>query len=193
MTMPQRTVNSGATAAPPHRTPGGGHISGCAVDGRPIERLLLRDAGDGGSRTLDGAWWPPSRSLGIELAVLIAELQRRGLRISRVAYNRRSWDPAPRRLAVAGRVIRLGWFETLDPHAVSLSGGDSQTRLDLLVVPPDTEPRIARWAMSAASVRDDHRTATAILHGPDAAPNWDAAGALLNSASPSATVGRVGG
>ncbi len=193
MTMPHHTVNSGATVAPPLRTPEDGQISECVLDGRPIERLLLREAVDGGSRTLDGAWWPRSCSLGTELPTLIGELQRRGVRISRVAYNRLSWDPAPRRLVVAGRVIRLGWFETLDPHLVSLSGGDGQIRLDLLVVPPDTEPRIACWTMSAASVRDNHRTATAILQGPDTGPDRGAAAALPDVAALSATVDPWGG
>ncbi len=127
-------------------------------------RLEMLDPLLGGSPTLDGAWWPRSRSLTEQLPPLIVELHRRGIRITRVAYRRETWDAAPRRLPADNRVIRLGWFQSLDPHLVSLTGGQGgQTRLDLLVVPPWASELIARRAMADASGPDNHRAASAVL------------------------------
>lgn len=88
--------------------------------------------------TLDGAWWPRTRSLTGELPALVEELHRRGIRVTRAAYNPDGWDPAPRRLAADGRIIRLGWFRSIDPQLLNLTGDFTRGRIDLLVVPPDT-------------------------------------------------------
>src|SRR3954454_11492721 len=65
--------------------------------------------------TLDGAWWPRTRGLSEELPGLVEELARRGVRVTRVAYNPDAWETAPRRIAADGRSIRLGWFRSIDP------------------------------------------------------------------------------
>ncbi|HEX2299590.1 MAG TPA: DUF5994 family protein, partial [Pseudonocardiaceae bacterium] len=61
--------------------------------------LAPADGADGGSvrlalidppavrTTLDGAWWPRTRDLTQELPALVEELDRRGIRVARVAYN----------------------------------------------------------------------------------------------------------
>jgi hypothetical protein len=99
-----------------------------------------------------------------ELPDLIVGLHRRGLRITRVAYRKEGWEPAPRRLAADDRVIRLGWFPGIDPHLVRMTGGDGgQVRLDLLVIPTDLEESVARRATAAASAPQNHDAATALL------------------------------
>jgi hypothetical protein len=146
------------------RPPGERPDSGPAEPGWPLRLALLDGPGD--HTTLDGGWWPRSRSLPDELPGLISDLQRRGVRVSRVTFNPQSWDDAPRRLRVDGRTIRLGWFRGLDPHLVNLSGGDDgRDRLDLLVVPPDTADGVAEQAMSAASAPGNHGDPTAVLDG----------------------------
>ena len=57
---------------------------------------------------VDGGWWPRSDDLAAELPELLAQMSTAGYQVRRVAYNLDAWDPAPRRLTVAGRVVRLG-------------------------------------------------------------------------------------
>jgi hypothetical protein len=125
-------------------------------------RLALIDPPERRS-TLDGAWWPRTRSLSDELPGLVEELHLRGIRVTRVAYNPDSWEAAPRRMAADGRTIRLGWFRSVDPQLLDLTGDEIRRRLDLLVVPPDTEAAAARQAFAAASDRANRRTPTAVL------------------------------
>jgi hypothetical protein len=113
--------------------------------------------------TLDGAWWPRTVSLGDELPGLVQELHRRGIRVTRVAYNPDSWEAAPRRLAADGRTIRLGWFRSIDPQLLDLTGDSQRGRLDLLVVPPDTPADVVEQAFTAATDRSNRATPTVLL------------------------------
>jgi hypothetical protein len=132
-----------------------------ASDADPVRLTLIDPAAP---RTmLDGAWWPRSRSLGEELPGLVEELGRRGVRVTRVAYNPDAWDTAPRRMAADGRTIRLGWFRSIDPQLLDLTGDTNRSRVDLLVVPPDTAAAAARQAFADASDRANRRTPTAVL------------------------------
>ena len=59
-------------------------------------RVSLRaNAGDGSS-AFDGAWFPRTRDLAVELPELIAELDRRGVRVERFTYALDAWDAPPR-------------------------------------------------------------------------------------------------
>jgi hypothetical protein len=139
-------------------------------DAEPV-RLALTDP-PAERTTLDGAWWPRTRSLSDELPGLVEELDRRGVRVTRVAYNPDAWRTAPRRLAADGRTIRLGWFRRIDPQLLNLSGDTARGRLDLLIVPPETAAATAGQAFGAASDRANRRTPTAVLASlhPAAAP-----------------------
>jgi hypothetical protein len=150
------------------RTAGTPH--GRAGDADPV-RLALIDS-PGQRTTLDGAWWPRTRSLSDELPGLVQELHRRGIRVTRAAYNPDTWETAPRRMAADGRTIRLGWFRSIDPQLLELTGDTTRGRLDLLVVPPDTPAAAARQAFTAACDRANRRTPTAVLAAlhPAAAP-----------------------
>jgi Family of unknown function (DUF5994) len=130
-------------------------------DADPV-RLALIDP-PGKRSTLDGAWWPRTRSLSEELPGLVQELHRRGIRVTRVAYNPDTWEAAPRRLAADGRTIRLGWSRSIDPQLLDLTGDTTRGRVDLLVVPPDTPAAAAGQAFTAASDRANRRAPTAVL------------------------------
>jgi hypothetical protein len=149
------------TAGTPHRRDG---------DAAPVRLALLDPPGK--RTTLDGAWWPWTRSLSEELPGLVQELHRRGIRVTRVAYNPGAWETAPRRMATDGRTIRLGWFRSIDPQLLNLTGDTTRGRLDLLVVPPDTTAAAARHAFTAASNRANRCTPTALLAAvhPTASP-----------------------
>ena len=103
-------------------------------------RVSLRpDVGDGRS-PFDGAWFPRSRDLAIEVPELIAELERRGVRVERFTYALDAWSsPVDRKIVVGSRIVRTGGFRSMDPGVVCLTWDGGTRRADLLVVPPETD------------------------------------------------------
>jgi hypothetical protein len=99
---------------------------------------------------LDGGWWPRSRDPDAELPGLIAGLESVVGPITRLALNLDAWDTAPRRIAVDGRRIRVGWFRTMDAHMIGVTRA-FQDRLALLVVPPQATTAAAEMAMAMAA------------------------------------------
>ena len=75
-----------------------GHRGGIDV------RVSLRSDAGSGEQAFDGAWFPRSRDLAVELPELVAALDRRGLHIERFTYPLDAWSPAPRKVVVGGRV-----------------------------------------------------------------------------------------
>jgi hypothetical protein len=122
------------TAPPPTRPPA-----------PPGLRLQL-DPAMAGTGAVDGGWWPRSRDPDAELPGLIAGLESSLGPITRVALNLDAWDTAPRRVAVDGRRVRVGWFRQMDAHTIGVTRA-LQGRVALLVVPPEAttaRPRL-RW------------------------------------------------
>ncbi|MFI1505198.1 DUF5994 family protein [Streptomyces sp. NPDC020597] len=108
---------------------------------------------------LDGAWWPRSRDLAAELPILTAVLDPLWGRITRVTVNPTQWPVLPRKVPVAGHVVKVGWFlAEQDTHELLLLSYRTG-RWNLLVVPPWTDPVMASWLMAAAS--DPRGTSTA--------------------------------
>jgi hypothetical protein len=99
---------------------------------------------------LDGGWWPHSRDPDAELPDLIAGLDASLGTITRVALNMDAWDGAPRRVAVDGRRIHVGWFRHMDADTIGVTRG-SQARVVLLVVPPQATTAAAQIAMAMAA------------------------------------------
>ncbi|SIN31966.1 DUF5994 family protein [Micromonospora cremea] len=123
-------------------------------------RLVL--ATDRGSTVLDGGWWPRSWDPAAELPGLLHALAERHGRIRHLMLNIHAWDSRLWRLTVGRDVVRLGWFDTLDPAVlVATTGRDIQ--VDLLVVPPATPPSAAEWAMATAADPANLRHAPDIL------------------------------
>lgn len=116
-------------------------------------RLRLEPTGS--TRTLlDGGWWPRSTDPAAELPDLILAIDRVRGPITRLVLSSDGWDPRPRRLAVAGRGIRLGYF-TSQPTALLIARCDNGDRVDLLVVPPDTARPTAEAAMAFAATANN--------------------------------------
>ena len=133
-------------------------------------RVSLRaDAGEGES-SFDGAWWPRSRDLAVELPELIAELERRGLTVERFTYPLESWQPAPRKLVVLGRVVRTGGFTSMDPQVVCLTWAGGNRRADLLVVPPETDVITGARALRLCTRRGLPRSPQMVLAAAKATP-----------------------
>ncbi|MFI9175496.1 DUF5994 family protein [Streptomyces lincolnensis] len=112
-------------------------------------RLSLAPAGSVPA-LLDGAWWPRSRDLMAELPALTAVLDPLWGRITRVTVNPTHWPTVPRKVPVAGHVVKVGWFlSEQDPHELLLLSYRTG-RWNLLVVPPQTPSASAAWLMAAA-------------------------------------------
>jgi hypothetical protein len=133
-------------------------------------RVSLRDDAGEGTSSFDGAWWPRTRDLAAEVPELIAELERRGVKVERFTYALDSWSPAPRKLVVLGRVVRTGGFRSMDPQVVCLSWAGGNRRADLLVVPPETDVVTGARALRLCTRRGLPRSPQMVLAAARATP-----------------------
>ncbi|WP_406862153.1 DUF5994 family protein [Streptomyces sp. HUAS MG47] len=111
---------------------------------------------------LDGAWWPRSRDLAAELPPLVDALEERFGRITRATVNPTRWPVVPHKVAVAGHTVHVGWFTEQDPDKMILLSY-TVGRVDLLVIPPETEPAAATRLMAAAAVPGSVLTAGVLM------------------------------
>ncbi|KUL20670.1 DUF5994 family protein [Streptomyces regalis] len=117
---------------------------------------------------LDGAWWPHSRDIAVELPALVGALTERLGPLTRVGLDSAAWDGLPTRLVVDGRVVHLD-ASSVGDHTVLVTRGD-QDLFSLLVVPPDAPPDAARAAMDEAVRADNRKGAGQILRDTGADP-----------------------
>jgi N-acetylmuramoyl-L-alanine amidase len=115
----------------------------------PGLRLQL-DPTRAGTGAVDGGWWPRSRDPDAELPGLIARLDASVGPVTRVALNLDAWATAPRRVAVDGRRVRVGWFRHMDAHTIGMTRA-GQDRMTLLVVPPEATSAVAEIALAMAA------------------------------------------
>jgi hypothetical protein len=116
----------------------------------PAGLRLQLDPTMAGTGAVDGGWWPRSRDPDAELPGLIAGLGSSLGPITRVALNLDAWDTTPRRVAVDGRRVRVGWFRHMDADTIGVTRA-FQDRVALLVVPPQATSAAAGVAMSMAA------------------------------------------
>jgi hypothetical protein len=121
---------------------------------------------------LNGAWWPRSRDLDVELPGLVEVLDIAWGRIHRVTVNVRMWPRIPRGIRCGSHTVRVGWFDAeQDPNVLCLiSHNEAPYRWDLLVVPPETSPAAAARLMDAASDVHDQRSASELTASATDAP-----------------------
>lgn len=142
------------------------------------EPLRLRMAESPGRDRLDGGWWPQSRDLAVELADLVDHFPADLGRIVRAGYSPPDWDPAPRRVPVAGGYVKVGSFPRDDTHLINLTISN-RTVLRVLVVPPGFSTAQGGEAMLAVATRGNAHTAADLLDtvtdSPDVEPFslWD--------------------
>lgn len=139
---------------------------------------------------VDGAWWPGSWDLAVELPPLLARLAARLGWVERVTYNLSVWDPAPRRLAVDGRAVRLEGFGSQPADVLTVIGRGGRQRLTLLVVPPQTAPAAADQVLARASRPDNTENIESLLAlarvagtpngGAAAAQRWEGEGGSVS-------------
>jgi len=99
---------------------------------------------------INGGWWPRSRDAGAELPALIAELNTRAGRVSRVAVQAAAFDNIPHQLTAGGHKVRVAWFRYMNPQTISVTMADRH-RLTLLVIPPRASQATAAKALSLAA------------------------------------------
>jgi hypothetical protein len=116
---------------------------------------------------VDGGWWPRSDDLAAELPELLAQMSTAGYQVRRVAYNLDAWDPAPRRLTVAGRVVRLGGFRTQNAAEIDLVDSAGSERTALVVIPPQADPAMAERALTLAATAADNSRPDEVLSSTD--------------------------
>jgi hypothetical protein len=141
----------------------------------PVGLRLQLDPTMAGRGAVDGGWWPRSRDPDAELPGLIAGLESTLGPVTRVALNLDAWDTAPRRVAVDGRRVRVGWFRQMDRDTIGVTRA-FQDRVALLVVPPQATTAAAEIAMAmaadaATSAGPADMLAAAGVGGEDPAPN----------------------
>lgn len=99
---------------------------------------------------INGGWWPRSRDAGAELPALIAELNTRAGRVSRVALQADAFGNIPHQLTAGGHKVRVAWFRYMNPLTISVTMADRH-RLTLLVIPPQASQVAAAKALSLAA------------------------------------------
>jgi hypothetical protein len=136
---------------------------------------------------VQGAWWPRSTELASEIPSLLAALSLRFGSIDSVLYHESDWSPAPLSIKHQGDQVIVSAHQEW-PNVVSVFG-PRFGRLDLLVVPPYTEPTHAyNVVMTAASVNDAstpdqllgiRRRVDERVLSPIALERWEADGGAL--------------
>ena len=124
-------------------------------------RLRMTAEHPGGNR-LDGGWWPRSRDLAVELPDLVDHFPPQFGRIVRALFSPPDWQPAARRIPVAGRYVKVGSFPRDDTHLIQLktSGGSV---LHVLVVPPSFSDDQGGKALQAAATPGNAHPAELLL------------------------------
>jgi hypothetical protein len=115
-----------------------------------------------GQGSVDGAWWPYSRNLEVELADLIDHFPADAGHVRRVLFSRPDWQSFPRRVAIGRGFIKTGSFPADDTHllVLKLSTG---AQLNVLVIPPETPPEAARAILLRAATASDKSSPSSLL------------------------------
>jgi len=111
---------------------------------------------------VDGAWWPRSRDLALELRALLPVL---AVRLERVTYHLGDWDPVKRKIVVDGSVVRIGGFRS--QRAGTLDVLAELHRVTLLILPPAASPRPVHRVMLTAGHRDNADSVADLLSASD--------------------------
>ena len=117
-------------------------------DGAPRLRLTPNSLA---SAYVDGAWWPRSTRLAVELPALVAALSDRLGEVAVVGYHLNAWTETPPQAQIAGLTVHLQGFTSEEPASVILIGDGR--RITLRVIAPDASEQVAREELDAASKR----------------------------------------
>jgi len=126
---------------------------------RPITGRRFSSRRPGGARHnpyVDAGWWPRSFDLAGELKRLLLDAHTAGFDASRVTYRLGDpWIAPPRSVLVDGRHIKLSGYHNHCRDMVTLIDGATHERLEVMVIPPETNANLAERALQIAVVRAD--------------------------------------
>ena len=145
MTLKLANTDVGSRHAPPVHTP----------------RLRLKPKAPE-SGFVDGAWWPHTDDLAIELPDLLAVLSVRLGPVDRFLYNMSEWPKPSRKLATGGRSVRLDGYRLQPVHTVEVLGLNRE-KIVLLVVSPHADPEQAHAIMMTAAGPSDTSNVASLL------------------------------
>jgi hypothetical protein len=128
---------------------------------RITPRLRLKPKGSTAGY-VDGAWWPHSDDLPVELPDLLAVLSIRLGRIDRVTYNFADWASAPNNFPTGDDVVGLRGYYQQPANTIQVVG-INRTKLVLLVVPTRTDPEHAHDIMMSAAAPDNASSVDGLL------------------------------
>ncbi|MBT2423905.1 hypothetical protein J7F01_30895 [Streptomyces sp. ISL-22] len=136
-------------------------LPGAIHQAAPGTVLLRLETTQSREANLDGAWWPRSRDVGVELPGLIHVLTGHLGPITRVGLDATAWDELPTRLIIDDQVVHIDSFPIGDDTILITRG--ERDYFSLLVVPPHATPDAARAAMARAVRADNVTQAEQIL------------------------------
>lgn len=110
---------------------------------------------------VDGAWWPHSNDITVELPDLLAVLSVRLGPIERVIFNVGDWADTQTEFAMGDQPIRLAASTSQPVDTIQIIGNNH--KLVLLVVPPGTDRALAHDAMMSAAAPDNASTIEDLL------------------------------
>ncbi|WP_067574128.1 DUF5994 family protein [Nocardia acidivorans] len=99
---------------------------------------------------IDGAWWPRTADLTVELPDLLAALRIRVGAVNRIVYDQHTWSSPPWQTIVAGREIRLEPYPFRLPNTLYVIGADA-TVIVLRVIASSTDEATANTELTAAT------------------------------------------
>jgi Family of unknown function (DUF5994) len=111
---------------------------------------------------VDGAWWPHSDDLIVELPGLLADLSMHLGAISCVRYNNTEWTRTPAELVSGGHVIQLDRYDGHAPGTVEVLDSKGNNVV-LLVVPFHIDPDRAHGIVMAAAAPEDASSVDTLL------------------------------
>jgi hypothetical protein len=111
---------------------------------------------------LDGAWWPHTTDLEVELADLVDHFPEKAGRINRVVFSRPDWGTTPHKVKIARGTLKTGSFPADDTHLMVLSLS-TMAQIDLLVIPPETDSDTAEALMVSATAPANVSTGSQLL------------------------------
>ena len=104
---------------------------------------------------VDGGWWPRSVDPVAELPGLVLAIEHLHGAVTQLILHADDWDRQPRRIGMAGRVLRLAYYTSQPTGLVTALCGRNGNQVDLLIVPPGTDHGTADAAMALAATPDN--------------------------------------
>jgi hypothetical protein len=113
---------------------------------------------------VDAAWWPRSSNLTVELTHLLHVAYESGFRATRIAYRLDDrWTAPPDQVAFDARQVKVSGYHNHHRDMITLVDDRSHERLNVMVVPPETPPALARRALRIAIIHADPIPGTDLL------------------------------